>query len=229
VPLAAKTSPKPTKAFLYTPSAFVQLVDQMIGSRRRVWSNFSDPTAPAMQMRYGFAMPPVSKTEWYVIRAQESCLTKAAFGGIGGTVLGAGMGLLFFGIDPAWQTRQQMQREAMAKTAAAGGAPAMSEAAIKAMEADLTRMPTMKETWKELKWRTGSYAKTMGLFGLSFGGVECVVETVRAKTDWRNSTYSGAIIGFAMGARAGIKPGLIGAGGLALFSTIIDYYTRGWH
>jgi len=147
-----------------------------------VWNRFFDSTQdPALQMRYGFAMPPVGTTEWWVMRAQESCFTKAAFGGIGGTVLGAGMGLLFFGLDPAWATRQQMQKEAMAKASAP-----MTEAMMKAAEAEMTKMPTLKETWKELKWRTGSYAKTMGMFGLAFGGVECVVETVRAKSDWKN-------------------------------------------
>ena len=57
-----------------------------------------------------------------------------------------------------------------------------------------------------------------------FAGVECCVESYRAKTDWKNSVYAGGITGGLLGFRAGFKAAGFGAAGFATFSYAIDYF-----
>ncbi|CAD5125222.1 DgyrCDS13461 [Dimorphilus gyrociliatus] len=89
-----------------------------------------------------------------------------------------------------------------------------------------TQTPTVKLVWKEMKFRTVSYAKNFALIGAMFAGTECVIESYRGKTELFNGTASGAIVGGVIGFRAGLQAGLLGAAGFAAFSAAIDYYFR---
>lgn len=85
---------------------------------------------------------------------------------------------------------------------------------------------TVKQVLKEMKGKSASYAKNFGMLGFMFAGIECVIESHRAKSDWKNGTLAGGVTGGIIGLRAGVKGGILGAAGFALFSSIIEYYLR---
>ncbi|KAB0401935.1 hypothetical protein E2I00_019349 [Balaenoptera physalus] len=91
---------------------------------------------------------------------------------------------------------------------------------------DPYRTPTAKEVLKDMGQRGMSYAKNFAIVGAMFSCTECLVESYRGKSDWKNSVISGCITGGAIGFRAGLKAGVIGCGGFAAFSAAIDYYLR---
>ena len=64
--------------------------------------------------------------------------------------------------------------------------------------------------------------------GMMFAGTECVLDGYRGWHDWTTSPTTGFIVGGAMGLRAGIKPGLFGGLGFAVFSYVIDKF-MGFH
>ncbi|XP_043198207.1 mitochondrial import inner membrane translocase subunit Tim22-like isoform X1 [Amphibalanus amphitrite] len=85
---------------------------------------------------------------------------------------------------------------------------------------------TAREVLVEMRTAMLQYAKNFGMIGLMFAGVECCIESYRAKDDLRNGTYAGAVTGGLIGLRAGAKAGLLGGAGFAVFSAAIEYYMR---
>ncbi|NWT67877.1 TIM22 translocase, partial [Prunella himalayana] len=146
----------------------------------------------------GIPCPPKSEEQKMVERVMESCPFKAALACVGGFVLGGAFGIFTAGIDTN-----------------AGFDPK-----------DPYRTPTAKEVLKDMGQRGISYAKNFAIVGAMFSCTECVVESYRGKSDWKNSVISGCITGGAIGFRAGLKAGVIGCGGFAAFSAAVDYYLR---
>lgn len=91
--------------------------------------------------------------------------------------------------------------------------------------ADL-KQQTAREVLKDMRTAMGTYAKNFGMLGLMFSGIECCIESHRATDDWRNGTYAGFVTGGVIGLRAGVKTGLFGGLGFALFSAAIEFYMR---
>ncbi|KAJ1184836.1 hypothetical protein NDU88_001633 [Pleurodeles waltl] len=146
----------------------------------------------------GFPNQQQSPEQRRMERVMESCGFKAALACVGGFVLGGAFGVFTAGIDTN-----------------VGFDPK-----------DPYRTPTAKEVLRDMGQRGASYAKNFAIVGAMFSCTECLVESYRGKSDWKNSVISGCITGGAIGFRAGLKAGAIGCGGFAAFSAAIDYYLR---
>ncbi|XP_041278762.1 mitochondrial import inner membrane translocase subunit Tim22 isoform X1 [Onychostruthus taczanowskii] len=121
----------------------------------------------------GIPCPPKSEEQKMVERVMESCPFKAALACVGGFVLGGAFGIFTAGIDTN-----------------VGFDPK-----------DPYRTPTAKEVLKDMGQRGISYAKNFAIVGAMFSCTECVVESYRGKSDWKNSVISGCITGGAIGFR----------------------------
>uniref|UniRef100_A0A3P8TG51 Mitochondrial import inner membrane translocase subunit TIM22 n=1 Tax=Amphiprion percula TaxID=161767 RepID=A0A3P8TG51_AMPPE len=91
---------------------------------------------------------------------------------------------------------------------------------------DPLRTPTAREVLKDMGQRGMSYAKNFAIVGAMFSCTECIIESHRGVSDWKNAVYSGCVTGGAIGFRAGLKAGVLGCGGFAAFSAAIEYYLR---
>jgi len=182
------------RSFVYIPSNYARLVDEMIGSKTRPWSR--DPNVLVRPIQ--FFAPGQTFEEQILNRAMENCLFKALMAGVMGAGIGVLFGLFTASVDPNYTVVK-----------------------------DPSVMPSLKVVWNETRARMKTYSKNFASIGILFAGTECILETLRARSDWRNGTYSGAIVGGMIGLRAGLKPAMLGAAGFAAFSTVIDYYMRG--
>ncbi|XP_017268093.1 mitochondrial import inner membrane translocase subunit Tim22 [Kryptolebias marmoratus] len=146
----------------------------------------------------GLPMPPKSDDQKMIERAMESCAFKSILACVGGFVLGGAFGVFTAGIDTN-----------------VGFDPK-----------DPLRTPTAREVLKDMGQRGMSYAKNFAIIGAMFSCTECIIESHRGVTDWKNAVYSGCVTGGVIGFRAGLKAGVLGCGGFAAFSAAIEYYLR---
>ncbi|XP_068945829.1 mitochondrial import inner membrane translocase subunit Tim22 isoform X2 [Petaurus breviceps papuanus] len=121
----------------------------------------------------GIPSPAKSEEQKMIEKAMESCAFKAALACVGGFVLGGAFGVFTAGIDTN-----------------VGFDPK-----------DPYRTPTAREVLKDMGQRGMSYAKNFAIVGAIFSCTECLVESYRGKSDWKNSTLSGCITGGAIGFR----------------------------
>ncbi|XP_044226643.1 mitochondrial import inner membrane translocase subunit Tim22 [Thunnus albacares] len=146
----------------------------------------------------GLPVPPKSEEQKMIERGMESCAFKSVLACVGGFVLGGAFGVFTAGIDTN-----------------VGFDPK-----------DPLRTPTAREVLKDMGQRGMSYAKNFAIVGAMFSCTECIIESHRGKSDWKNAVYSGCVTGGAIGFRAGLKAGVLGCGGFAAFSAAIEYYLR---
>ncbi|XP_026184378.1 mitochondrial import inner membrane translocase subunit Tim22 [Mastacembelus armatus] len=146
----------------------------------------------------GLPIPPKTDEQKMIERGMESCAFKSLLACVGGFVLGGAFGVFTAGIDTN-----------------VGFDPK-----------DPLRTPTAREVLKDMGQRGMSYAKNFAIVGAMFSCTECIIESHRGKSDWKNAVYSGCVTGGAIGFRAGLKAGVLGCGGFAAFSAAIEYYLR---
>uniref|UniRef100_UPI00398F211D mitochondrial import inner membrane translocase subunit Tim22 isoform X2 n=1 Tax=Pristiophorus japonicus TaxID=55135 RepID=UPI00398F211D len=156
------------------------------------------PRALSTAVLGGLQPPHKSQEQKMVERAMESCGFKATLACVGGFVLGGAFGIFTAGID----TNVGFDAK------------------------DPLRTPTAREVLRDMGQRGMSYAKNFAIVGAMFSCTECIVESYRGKSDWKNSVLGGCVTGGVIGFRAGLKAGAIGCGGFAAFSAVIDYYLR---
>ncbi|CAB1352504.1 unnamed protein product, partial [Coregonus sp. 'balchen'] len=144
----------------------------------------------------GLPNPMKTDDQKMIERGMESCAFKAVLACVGGFVLGGAFGVFTAGIDTN-----------------VGFDPK-----------DPMRTPTAREVLKDMGQRGMSYAKNFAVIGAMFSCTECIIESHRGKSDWKNAVYSGCVTGGAIGFRAGAKAGVLGCGGFAAFSAAIEYY-----
>ena len=68
-----------------------------------------------------------------------------------------------------------------------------------------------------------SWLKDFFVF-LRFASTECIIESYRGKSDYKNAVYSGFVTGGLLGYRAGPMGAVYGGCGFAAFSLAIDYF-----
>ncbi|XP_075876337.1 mitochondrial import inner membrane translocase subunit Tim22 [Nelusetta ayraudi] len=146
----------------------------------------------------GLPSPPKSDEQKMIEKGMESCAFKTVLACVGGFVLGGAFGVFTAGIDTN-----------------VGFDPK-----------DPLRTPTAREVLKDMGQRGMSYAKNFAIVGAMFSCTECIIESHRGTSDWKNGVYSGCVTGGAIGFRAGLKAGVLGCGGFAAFSAAIEYYLR---
>ncbi|XP_072301676.1 mitochondrial import inner membrane translocase subunit Tim22 [Eucyclogobius newberryi] len=143
-------------------------------------------------------VPFKSDEQKMIERGMESCAFKSLLACVGGFVLGGAFGIFTAGIDTN-----------------VGFDPK-----------DPLKTPTAREVLKDMGQRGMSYAKNFAIVGAMFSCSECIIESHRGVSDWKNAVYSGCVTGGAIGFRAGLKAGVLGCGGFAAFSAAIEYYLR---
>lgn len=84
----------------------------------------------------------------------------------------------------------------------------------------------MKLQFSDMGRRSWSSAKNFGFIGGVYTGVECCIESLRAKNDMANSIWAGCITGGGLAIKSGPQAALFGCGAFAAFSTAIEMYMR---
>ncbi|RXN35771.1 mitochondrial import inner membrane translocase subunit Tim22-like protein [Labeo rohita] len=117
--------------------------------------------------------PQKTKEQKMIESGMESCAFKSLIACVGGFVLGGAFGVFTAGID--------------------------SNVGIDPK--DPLRTPTAREVLRDMGQRGMSYAKNFAIVGAMFSCTECLIESHRGKSDWKNAVYSGCITGGAIGFR----------------------------
>ncbi|EPQ55184.1 Tim17-domain-containing protein [Gloeophyllum trabeum ATCC 11539] len=161
-----------------------------------------EPLPPGISEEERQQMEQMKKWQNVMTSGMESCVVKTAIAGGGGFALGGLFSLMqasFAYEDPI--LRQQAQAGWSQKQKAA-------------------------EVFKEMgrnMWRSG---KGFGKVGALFAGIECVIESYRARNDMVNPVAAGFVAGGILARNSGPKAVLGGGLAFAAFSAAIDLFLR---
>ncbi|RXW18672.1 hypothetical protein EST38_g7183 [Candolleomyces aberdarensis] len=169
-----------------------------------IWKRGEEPLPPGLTEEDRPMLEQQKKWEGYAGMAMESCATKTVLAGGAGFGIGAFFSLMsasFAYEDP--YLRSQTQTQAQLNTTQKASA-------------------IFKEMGKGM-WTSG---KGFAKVGALFAGIECVVESYRAKNDIYNSVASGFLSGGILARNSGPKAVLGGGVAFAAFSAAIDTFIR---
>lgn len=133
---------------------------------------------------------------------QESCLAKTILSG----TMGFGLGAMFSLMSSSFAYEDPLRRNPNFDSLKFGNKASLM----------------FKEMGRGM-WSTG---KGFGKVGALYAGLECCVESYRAKNDIWNSLAGGGLAGGVLAWQSGMKAMLLGALGFAAFSGAIDAYMR---
>ncbi|CDO93662.1 unnamed protein product [Kluyveromyces dobzhanskii CBS 2104] len=149
-----------------------------------------------------------------MVEFMTSCPGKTAISGVTGFALGGVFGLFM----------ASMAYDTPLHTPAPSGTPGLATN-VKDL-ADLPLKQQIKIQFSDMGKRSYSSAKNFGYIGMIYSGVECVVESLRAKNDIYNGVAAGCLTGGGLAYKSGPQAALVGCAGFAAFSTAIDLYMR---
>lgn len=169
--------------------------------------------APPDNRAYGELTPEEQgeKGAQMVMNFMTSCPGKSAISGVTGFALGGVFGL--FMASMAYDT-----------PLGATGPNALNTGAQNI--ADLPFKQQVKIQFLDMGKRSYSSAKNFGYLGLIYAGVECCLESIRAKNDLYNGVSAGCITGGGLAYKGGPQAAAVGCAGFAAFSAAIDWYMR---
>ncbi|KAI5119166.1 hypothetical protein M0805_008649 [Coniferiporia weirii] len=167
-----------------------------------VFAAGQEPLPPGMTEADRVQLNEARKYEDYMKMGSESCVAKTVLAGVGGLAIGAFFSLMsssFAYEDPLLRPQTQT---------------------------NLNTTQKAREIFKEMgkgMWRSG---KGFGKVGALFAGLECAVESYRAKNDMVNPVLAGFMAGGILARNSGPKAALGGGAAFAAFSAAIDLFLR---
>lgn len=141
--------------------------------------------------------PKAGQQEYFPLSPMENCAVKAGMAGVMGAAFGGFLGL-FMG---------------------AHSTVSYDPALVK-----LSTTDQMRYQLRQMKTATASSAKNFGAISVVIAGLECGIEKYRAKADSRSALYAGAITGGLFAIKGGPVSAVVGAAGMALFTSAFEYY-----
>ncbi|SCU93124.1 LAFA_0F14818g1_1 [Lachancea sp. 'fantastica'] len=152
-----------------------------------------------------------------MVNFMTSCPGKAAISGVTGFALGGVFGLFM----------ASMAYDTPLHTPTVPGSTQLPSSMQHI--SDLPFKQQVKLQFADMGKRAYSSAKNFGYIGMIYSGVECAIESLRAKNDIYNGVGAGCLTGGGLAYKSGPTAALVGCAGFAAFSTAIDLYMRQEH
>ncbi|CAI4057072.1 hypothetical protein SKDZ_04G0270 [Saccharomyces kudriavzevii ZP591] len=162
-----------------------------------------------------------------IMNFMTSCPGKSVVSGVTGFALGGVLGL--FMASMAYDTPLHTPTPANTATAATAAAGNVGVGGISRTVQQISDLPfrqQMKLQFTDMGKKSYSSAKNFGYIGMIYAGVECVIESLRAKNDIYNGVTAGFFTGASLAYKAGPQAALMGGAGFAAFSAAIDLYMK---
>jgi len=157
-----------------------------------------EPPPPGISEEELPAWEQQKKMEKYMSLASESCIFKSTLAG----GMGFGMGAFFSMMSSSFQYDDPLART------------------------DLSTRKKTAEMFKEMGRGMYRSGRSFGKVGALYSGIECIIESYRARDDMTNGIAGGFVTGGILARNSGPKGTLMGAVGFAMFSAAIEMFLR---